>query len=230
MENSQKVDAYCNLSLLKNNLLADDTESVWSRLIENTSNIHIILDNAGFELITDLVLADFLISANLVKQITFHGKAIPWFVSDVTIDDLQWTLNELQGSQEEVLMKCGQRWRDYLDAGIWTYKASSFWTLPHAYFNMKEVAPALYQELSSADLLIFKGDLNYRKLTGDLKWPYSTKFRDALQGFLPSPLVALRTIKCDLVVGITEDQAREIEKKDERWLFDGSWGVIHYAD
>ena len=46
---------------------------------------------------------------------------------------------------------------------------------------MASTDPALYEELGEADLLIFKGDLNYRKLIGDLNWETTVTFKTALQ-------------------------------------------------
>lgn len=37
-------------------------------------------------------------SACRVFQIVLHGKAVPWFVSDVTKDDLDWVLEQLSAS------------------------------------------------------------------------------------------------------------------------------------
>lgn len=78
----------------KANVLADDTEAVWRHFSSRqgkTGNIHIVLDNAGFELLTDLVLAGYLLKAGFASKIVLHGKRMPWFVSDVNprdFDDL----------------------------------------------------------------------------------------------------------------------------------------------
>ena len=66
--------------------------------------------------------------------------------------------------------------------------------LPSCHSLMKNDGLNLYQDLSKASLVIFKGDLNYRKLVGDLKWEPTDSFTEALQGFHPAPLVSLRTL------------------------------------
>ena len=50
--------------------------------------------------------------------------------------------------------------------------------------HMQDVAPDLYAELSQLKLIIFKGDLNYRKLVGDRDWPLSTTFTQAVSFFI----------------------------------------------
>ena len=74
-----------------------------------------------------------------------------------------------------------ERWTEYIQAGIWTVQADSFWTFPHPFNMMADTDPDLYKELGQADLIIFKGDLNYRKLVGDLNWETTTTLKTALQ-------------------------------------------------
>ena len=67
--------------LFKKNVVDDDTEQVWALLhsIHNSGSngeVHIILDNAGFEFLTDLVLVAYLLAANYATKVVLHGKDI----------------------------------------------------------------------------------------------------------------------------------------------------------
>lgn len=64
--------------------------------------------------------ADFLLQSGLTKQIHFHGKRFPWFVSDVTKKDWDWLLNTMVYGQLfsvasdmelESLRRLGRRWK-----------------------------------------------------------------------------------------------------------------------
>lgn len=74
--------------------------SAWNLLVEErgkgTGQVDIILDNSGFELYTDLLLADFLVTSGVAETVVFHPKDMPWFVSDVTPSDFLFTLEALQ--------------------------------------------------------------------------------------------------------------------------------------
>ena len=56
----------------------------------------LVLDNAGFELVSDLCLLTVLMEAGLTTSVTIHPKTRPWFVSDTMEKDLRWTLDKLR--------------------------------------------------------------------------------------------------------------------------------------
>jgi hypothetical protein len=85
----------------------------------------------------------------------------------------------------------------------------------------------LREELSNADLVISKGDANYRRLLGDRHWPYTANFEDIVNYF-PTSLLVLRTLKSELVVGLDDGQAQGISNEDENWLINGRWGIVQY--
>lgn len=237
-ENPQKTSPIDSLNDLQPFILVDDTNMVWSSFLSaqrpmqpgktTPSRVDIVLDNAGFELVTDLVLADFLVSSGLACEIHFHGKSFPWFVSDVTANDFQWTIRKIMAANHMWMSKSGAQWQRYLKEGVWCYHDHPFWTQPHEYSDMAADAPDLYATLQRADLVLFKGDLNYRKLTGDRDWDHTVGFDTALRGFGPAPLCSLRTLKANVQVGLQPGQADKITSQDPDWMTSGKYAVIQF--
>jgi len=64
--------------------------------------------------------------------------------------------------------------------------------------------------------------LNYRKLVGDLNWNPSTDLKVAFEG-CPTPLLTLRTLKADVVVGL--DNA-VVAKMQGDWMVSGEFAVM----
>lgn len=93
---------------------------------------------------------------------------------------------------------------------------------------MKERDSTLYNMLSESSMIIFKGDLNYRKLLGDINWNYTTKFHTSLRGFNPAPIVAVRTAKADLVAGVNPQKYEPAMAQSENWLISGEYGLIQF--
>lgn len=235
-ENSQKTSPLDSLSSLQPFILVDDSSMVWSTLISaqkpgesgktSADRVDIVLDNAGFELVTDLIFADFLVSSGLVRQIYFHGKSFPWFVSDVTANDFQWTIRQTMAANHKWMSKRGFQWQTYLTEGVWSYHDHPFWTQPHEFCDMAADAPDLHATLQGADLVLFKGDLNYRKLTGDRDWDHTVAFNTALRGFEPAPLCSLRTLKANVQVGLQSGQGEKLTSQDPSWMTSGKYAVI----
>lgn len=214
-------------------ILIDDSERIWSTLTASDKGnavIDIVNDNAGYEIFTDLCLADVLCTFSLTDKVRFHVKALPWFISDTTKYDFYWVLQKLAELPDtsSSLPTLATRWEEYLQSGRWTVEAEDFWTLPHAYNEMKGIDNNLYTKLSEATLVIFKGDLNYRKLVGETNWLPTERFANALQGFHPAPLVTLRTIKADLICGLQPGQAEMMAAKSRNWLTSGDYAVIQF--
>ncbi|XP_044730173.1 damage-control phosphatase ARMT1-like [Chrysoperla carnea] len=228
-ESSQKQDPLDELDSLDKFIIVDHIDDIWKVL--NTfcaGTITIVTDNAGYELFTDLCLADFLITSNYASQVHFRVKAMPWFISDVMPKDFNWLIDTACKSADENVAMLGKRWLDYQINGKFLMQSDVFWTLPHAYAEMKNVDSELYTDLSKSNLIIFKGDLNYRKLLGDINWETTTCFHDSLRGFNPTDLCALRTLKADLVSGLKPGDEERLQKESSEWLISGEYGVIQY--
>ena len=231
----------------KKNILVDDTEQVWSllsklRSVGRSKDIHIVLDNAGFELLTDLVFAGYLVESGYAQKIVFHGKRMPWFVSDAMTEDLHYliegflngtTYNDINDTDKNELQEAGRYWRGLIQSDKLEFRTELFWTTQHPFGRLPIVEPGLFEDLADADLVIYKGDLNYRKLTYDGLWPHSTPFSQALgplakkhdgQGIRS---LVLRTAKADVCVGLKPGQETDLE---EGWTRHGKYAVVSYWD
>jgi len=216
-----------NLKIVQEHLLADDSEDI-IRLItgrESVERIDILLDNAGYELVSDLGLADTLLTHGLASSVVLHVKAHPVFVSDVIEADIRETIDALRKAQDEAVRHFGIRLEKHLSSGRLSSAPHFFWNSP---LSMRELSVDLRKDISTSALLIIKGDANYRRLLGDLHWDWTTVFSDAVD-FLPFPVAALRTLKAELAVGLSSEQIRELNIKDKQWLVNGRWGVIHFS-
>ncbi|KAI3621896.1 duf89 domain-containing protein [Moniliophthora roreri] len=235
-----------HLAATEKNILGNHLNKLWDtvkELREKTGGrIDFVLDNAGFELYCDCVYADFLIQSGLAKEVRFHGKRYPWFVSDVTKKDWNWLLNTMvyghlfpNASDQELesVRRLGTRWKQYEKEGKWVYEQHPFWCTGYTYWDLHSEAPDLFLHLSRSDLVFFKGDLNHRKLTYDCAAPASTPFDVAIGPMANSagaPKVAsLRTIKSDVVVGLGDEGdeiAEKLDKTEPGWKISGKYAVV----
>nr|Q8MMH3.1 RecName: Full=Damage-control phosphatase ARMT1; AltName: Full=Acidic residue methyltransferase 1; AltName: Full=Protein-glutamate O-methyltransferase; AltName: Full=Sugar phosphate phosphatase ARMT1; AltName: Full=Venom protein 2; Flags: Precursor [Pimpla hypochondriaca]CAD30855.1 venom protein 2 [Pimpla hypochondriaca] len=232
-EITQAGDPIELLSSFDEDLLIDHTRVAWDILNKphgpnDPVIVDIVLDNAGYELFNDLCLATFLVSRGLATKVRFHAKQIPWYVSDVNIHDFHWVIGYMRSSSDPHLKEFGDLCARQLESGSWSVEADAFWTTFHGYGEMKKQAPVLYNTLSEATLLIFKGDLNYRKLLGDLNWEHTTSLDTALfhLDFKPTNVLSLRTIKARRVRRSYARDAASCGRRTRRRWATGRTGVI----
>ncbi|GAA5903195.1 damage-control phosphatase ARMT1 family protein [Sporobolomyces salmoneus] len=235
-----------HLAATEQNILGNDLNKVWEYVASEKfggkskgGRMDFVLDNAGFELYCDCVYADWLIQSGLCSQIRFHGKRFAWFVSDVTRMDFNWLLNSMvyghlfpEASDDQVasLKAMGLRWKEYVKKGEWVYEEHPFWISGYTFWELKSEAPDLFLHLADSDLVIFKGDLNHRKLTYDCHAPPSTPFPMAIGPLATEPgappVLSLRTIKSDVVVGIPPNKAEELDETEKGWKISGKYAVV----
>ncbi|KAF9270715.1 DUF89-domain-containing protein [Marasmius fiardii PR-910] len=235
-----------HLAATEKNILGNDLPKLWETVkelrVKTGGRIDFVLDNAGFELYCDCVYADFLIQSGLAQVVHFHGKRYPWFVSDVTRKDWNWLLNSMVYGQlfpkasemeMESLRRLGLRWKQYEKEGKWVYEQHPFWCTGYTFWNLLSEAPDLFLHLSRSDLVIFKGDLNHRKLTYDCHAPASTPFDIAIGPMASSAgapkIASLRTIKSDVVVGLGDEGdelAEKLDKEEAGWKISGKYAVV----
>ncbi|WP_171164994.1 ARMT1-like domain-containing protein [Streptomyces sp. I05A-00742] len=203
-------------------LLADDTAALWRHIGERPpGDVHMILDNAGRELLADLLLADHLLATGRADAVVLHVKPLPYYVSDATAADVRDCLLRI-AAFSGAAGKAARRLREAAAGGRLRLATHEFYCSPSTFDEM----PAdLRAALAAAGLLVFKGDLNYRRLVGDRAWPATRPFADAVSG-VPSSLVALRTLKSDVVVGLDAETAKELDATGTDWRTDGTRALV----
>jgi hypothetical protein len=203
-------------------LIVDDADEVWSHLSEHDAGrVDLIADNAGRELVSDLLLIDRLLSAGRAARVILHLKPQPYFVSDATVHDLLTILGHLSRHPGAVADMTARLTAAITDGRI-AIRADAFWCSPLTFHDLPD---GLAGALEESELVIIKGDLNYRRLVGDRHWPPTSSFSDLVEHF-PAPLVALRTLKSELAVGIPVDRLSLLEANETGWRTDGTHAVI----
>jgi hypothetical protein len=195
-------------------LLVDDSALLWDLLDRGGLTVGWVCDNAGRELVADLLLLDRLLADGLAAAVTLHLKPRPHFVSDATVRDLADCMVALRrtGAHEPV-----DRLRTAAADGRLAVEAAAFWCAP---LELRDAPPAL----ATVDLVVLKGDLNYRRLVGDAAWPASVPFADVVQ--LPGPIAVLRTLKSDVVVGVDAAIAAQLDGEAPGWRSEGSRALV----
>jgi hypothetical protein len=204
------------------NVLVDDSCRLWELLrTKACSRLVLLADNAGTELLMDLALVDYLLCQDLVEEVQVHVKPCPYFVSDAMVEDVWAGLAALEaagGPARELAqrLRTQHKRNDLQLVSHWHYVTSLF------FFQLPADLHAL---LAGADLVVAKGDANYRRLLGDAHWPPTASFERATRYF-PTRLVALRTLKAEIIVGLEPGEAERLRAEDPSWLVNGKRGVV----
>lgn len=266
-EDIQKLQGSQARKASQSNIIVNDLDAAFATMQkarhdkkDGERRVDIVLDNSGFELFVDLILAGYLLSAGLATTIVLHPKRLPWFVSDVTPKDFSDLLNSMADPQafytaaddtgktypplsdEEVsnVKFLFEQWSQFHQDGKLIIRPHSFWTTQGCYWRMPHVAPELFEDLKESELVLFKGDLNYRKLTNDAQWDPTTPFTTAIGPMGPQSgirVLAFRTCKADTVVGLPAGEDDKLRQQPNgggaearKWAWSGKWAVVSFSD
>lgn len=223
-EDIQKLQGSKARKAAEKNIIANDFDAAFEILKSAQQSgvkerrVDIVLDNAGFETFVDVILAGYLLQAGLATTVVLHPKNIPWFVSDVVPKDFSDLLTvlvnakhfyespseddeakgvtpaKLSDQESSDMQELFQNWSSLYAEGKIVLRPNKFWTEGGSYWRLPGTAESLFGDLKESELVIFKGDLNYRKLTGDVSFGFSLPTLKAmlivsnrLLGTLPLP-------------------------------------------
>lgn len=191
-------------------------------------------------------------------RVIVHVKAFPVFVSDATRPDFEQMLLAFEEESDEAeidagvgldgavsesidqplpvagrrrkrypnLARIAQLWRQFLESGQWQVSANTFWTSPAPFW---ELPCELVESWKDADLIFIKGDANYRRVHGDLRWPFDTPTSTIAAPLLDlTNLLLVRTLKSETASGLPKERTDQLsaEHSNLDWLSNGKFGVI----
>lgn len=247
----------------ESNILVNDTDAafdlLWDLKCAKKEEIRVdfVLDNSGFELFADLMLVGVLIQLGLATKCVFHCKDTPFMVSDTMLKDYDTLVHDLsdrnffptgtsETKESRALDHFVKTLKELTSTNKLELQEDSFWTIGADYWNIdpkeqKYRGAIIHKELSTkSELVIFKGDLNYRKLTGDRRWPRTTPWRTAIGPLANNGIrvLSLRTAKADVQVGLPEGVDEKVTKLWETtkpgeghlWMTSGKWATICLSD
>ncbi len=208
------------------NLLIDHSERLIDLLGMAGRRIDIILDNSGQELVCDLILTWYLLATSPERKIHLHAKKYPFYVSDAMANDVLETISALRADRDEALSRIGQELFGFQEQGRLFLHDHYFWNSPLGYDQLPE---GISQELALSDMVLLKGDVNYRRMLSDRKWEMSRNMEE-LTGVFPTSFTLIRTMKSECIVDIDNYRAQELFIKDPDWLVNGVRGIIRVVE
>ncbi|MEB8337801.1 damage-control phosphatase ARMT1 family protein [Streptomyces endophyticus] len=205
-------------------LVADDSDAFWAALPQGgEATVSLVADNAGRELLADLLLVDHLLAHGRAARVIVQVKPYPYYVSDAMTADVVDCVRRLTGPGGAAAEAGGRIWAAMGDGRL-VVRAHPFSCAPLPYTDMPD---DLRAEFAATTLTVLKGDLNYRRLVGDRLWEPTTSFAERTT-YWPTPVVALRTLKCDVITGIAPStrDALDAAEPHQKWRVSGAHALV----
>lgn len=171
-------------------------------------NVNILVDNYGHELLCDLILGLYLIQKNITKRVTYHVNILPIFVSDVIEKDFDRIIRQLkelcvENSNEMTVVN---ELESLMVNGQFAIKSDFFWNMPTKYSELfekggkDELKKLFTGGINGNDLLIIKGDLNYRRTVGDTVTYPGKDLAQRIKNYIKCPTLIIRSFKSNVIL------------------------------
>jgi hypothetical protein len=193
-------------------------------LLESAERVDLVLDNGGQELVCDLLVSLHLIRAG--KSVRLHAKKHPFYVSDAQGKDVGAAMTALKENGDPPLSAAGDALFSSVERGTLVVCEHFFWNGPS---HFPELPRGVLLDLRRSDLIILKGDVNYRRLLSDRKWASGTPMEE-VASYFPAPFAVLRTMKSDIVVDLQPERVAALEREDPQWRVNGERGMIRVVE
>ena len=209
----------------RDRLVVDHLDEAAERMLAAT-RIALIPDNSGPELTADLLALRSFLAGNPKRTATIHPKKAPMFVSDAMEKDVLATVRAMAAHASGPVSGAGRDLAGWIDAGRLRIREHYFWNVP---LHFPDLPPDLRRDLASEDLAILKGDVNFRRILSDRKWPRTADMA-AVASTFPTTFITLRTLKSEIMVDLAPGQEERLAAEDPRWLVNGNRGIVRLVD
>ena len=197
------------------------------------SYVHIITDNCGLELISDILLGSYLLKFTCVSEIVFHIKRFPIFVSDTIMSDVEDAVSilndKLEGGLAFIPESISESDRTYSFADMpekkLHFKVNDIWHRETLFKDTEEFKA--WNNDDSCALIIVKGDLNYRRLVGDYHWENTASTADKTS-YIKKPLLIIRSLKSNVILNVSKEDVERLDKSAPNWKISGQYGIIQF--
>lgn len=225
--------------------IIDDGEVFWEEFVSdlhNVNRINVLVDNFGIEFLADIIMGYYFIlkkGRDSSIEIVYHVNELPVFVSDVKRGDDQVlfkVLTELikDNAQYKYLL---EDINHFIQNGKIKFKSDFFWNMPSRYDTItqsKYKKSGYLSEVKSIftgnDLLIIKGDLNYRRMVGDKNYNPQKKIEKFIK-YISCPVLIIRSFKSNVtLLGKSYNNVVENKNIEQDWQSNGKYGVIQYIN
>ncbi|MBF0217604.1 MAG: DUF89 family protein, partial [Candidatus Omnitrophica bacterium] len=189
------------------------------------TEIHILHDNVGLELVSLYWFIDFCVRNNIVSKFVLLTKNYPYCVSDVsgkTDLDMQLEAMRRHGGDMAAL---AERIRGYMNdsLNIEIERPSWFLTSGQAISEMPE---EMHSRLKKAGLIMVIGDFLYRKSMRYRNWEYTADSKRIL-GYYPAPTLMVRMVKSPMLAGVSSGTVSELDLRESNgWWKNPKYGVL----
>lgn len=231
-----------NVGKIKSSSMPINDSDKFCRFVKNTlsiqskkSQVHIITDNCGLELISDILIGSYFIRMTETTEVVFHIKKLPIFVSDTIMSDIDDAINvlndKLNGCTEYILTDNLPEERIYICPDInnkeLIFKANDIWHRETLFNDVEEFMT--WNTDDSCALIIVKGDLNYRRLVGDYHWHNSAPITEKVS-YIRKPLLIIRSLKSNVILDVKPETVKTLDKSAPNWKVSGQHGIIQFLE
>jgi hypothetical protein len=136
--------------------------------------------------------------------------------------DIDRTFGAFVDDPNEKLSRIGRDLQSLLRTNKLLFHDHFFWNGPLHYVDLPV---EIERDLSRSDVVLLKGDINYRRVVSDRKWKTSDNLED-IASYFPASFGLLRTMKSECVVDIDAEVAADLFREDPEWMVNGERGII----